>query len=185
MPLRAYLGALGGAAVGAVAWALIAVVTGYEIGWVAWGVGVLAGGGGAYFGGRGPVGGVTCASLALAAIFAGKMGATYIEAENELESAVEKECSRELYDELREDAAIFADLDSEEDYPQFMAERGYFEVADPEEVTPGTLEEFETYSVPMLRRLAPAGDRRSRTGGKPSSGAPGGSCGRRIRSLES
>ncbi len=41
--LPAVLGGVAGAAVGGFIWGLIAVGTGYEIGWIAWGVGLLAG----------------------------------------------------------------------------------------------------------------------------------------------
>jgi hypothetical protein len=42
---KAVAGAVIGGAVGAAIWAGIAYGTGYEIGWIAWGVGLLAGGG--------------------------------------------------------------------------------------------------------------------------------------------
>jgi hypothetical protein len=41
--LRSAIGALIGGAIGAVIWGAVVWYTGYEIGWIAWGVGILAG----------------------------------------------------------------------------------------------------------------------------------------------
>ncbi len=67
-----------GAAVGAGIWYGVAMATGFEIGWIAWGVGVLSGGG-MYLGARAsnPLGGVVAAGVAVAAIFVAKLAIFY------------------------------------------------------------------------------------------------------------
>ena len=66
-------GALVGGTIGALVWALIARLSGYEIGFIAWGVGIAVGMGSIMFGGRGDANGVLCALVTVAAIFAGKV----------------------------------------------------------------------------------------------------------------
>lgn len=70
----AVIGAGIGAALGAVLWTVVVYLTGWEVGYVAWAVGGLAGGG-ALLGSRGTAGdltGVVAAAFALVAIAAGK-----------------------------------------------------------------------------------------------------------------
>ena len=54
MPYVAMVGAFVGAVIGAVIWAVISGATGVEVGYVAWAIGGLVGGGAALCGGRGP-----------------------------------------------------------------------------------------------------------------------------------
>jgi hypothetical protein len=66
-------GAVGGA-IGAAIWAGIAYFTGYEVGWIAWGVGALAGVG-TMAGARESAGfmsGIVASAIALASLLAGK-----------------------------------------------------------------------------------------------------------------
>jgi len=87
-----YLGALIGAAVagliGAAVWAAIAYYANFEIGWIAWGIGVLAGFG-AFMGAKGEgdvaTGGIA-AVAAIAAIGLGKFGAIHFAVDKELNS---------------------------------------------------------------------------------------------------
>lgn len=67
--LPAVIGGCVGAVVGGFIWGMIAMVTGYEIGWVAWGVGVLAGWG-VLIGGQGGTG-APYQLVAVAAAFLG------------------------------------------------------------------------------------------------------------------
>lgn len=87
-----YLGALIGAAVGglvgAAIWAAVAYYTNFEIGWIAWGIGVLAGFGailGAKSEGDTATGGIA-AVAAIAGIAAGKFGAIHFAVDKELNS---------------------------------------------------------------------------------------------------
>jgi len=72
--LLGLIGAVVGGAIGAAVWALVSNLTGYEIGFVAWGVGVAAGVGMVVAsGGRaGAIGGVLAALVALTAVAIGK-----------------------------------------------------------------------------------------------------------------
>ncbi|MEO1007405.1 MAG: hypothetical protein AAFX79_02455 [Planctomycetota bacterium] len=88
---RALVGALVGGIIGATIWGVIAYHTGYEIGWIAWGVGVLCGiGAVAGSGGRtGDGTGILAAVVALAAIAGGKLAAwevSYSDAEQMFET---------------------------------------------------------------------------------------------------
>jgi hypothetical protein len=78
--LGAILGGAIGAIVGGVVWALVAYATHYEIGWIAWGVG-LAAGTGAAMGSRGEGGahaGAIAAVLAVAAILLAKYAVVHL-----------------------------------------------------------------------------------------------------------
>lgn len=78
--LRALLGAVIGGAIGAGIWAAITVSTGYEIGWIAWGVGVLVGGGAMALsrGEASSTTGAIAALVALAAVGVGKYAAVVL-----------------------------------------------------------------------------------------------------------
>lgn len=74
MRLNAIAGGVIAGAIGAAVWAVIARVTGMEIGWIAWGVGLLVGLG-VVMGNKGegsPVVGVAAAVIAALAVVAGK-----------------------------------------------------------------------------------------------------------------
>lgn len=82
-PTLAFIGALIGGVIGAVAWGAIAYFTGFEIGWIAIGIGVLVGigaqaGGGSQTTGGGMIVGVMAAIVAAASIAGGKYGASYM-----------------------------------------------------------------------------------------------------------
>ena len=85
-PVGWIVGGTIGGAIGAAIWAAIAAFTGYEIGWIAWGVGFLVG-----LGVRicspesyGAAPGGTAAVISLLALAAGKMISLSIVAKNEL-----------------------------------------------------------------------------------------------------
>lgn len=67
------VGALIGAAIGAVVWGLLGAKVSIELGFVAWGVGLVVGGLSYFFGGRGITNGVLCGIITLLGIFAGKI----------------------------------------------------------------------------------------------------------------
>ena len=73
MSTRSVIAALGGGAIGALGWGLLAWLLNIELGYAAIGVGILAGGASMLAGGRGTANGLICAAIALAAIFAGKV----------------------------------------------------------------------------------------------------------------
>jgi hypothetical protein len=153
MPYVALVGAFVGAVIGAVIWAVICGATGVEVGYVAWAIGGLVGGGAALCGGRGPVSGGTCALLALVSIFAGKMWAAEYVVEGSLREQFQTLLTQEAFAESVSDADRFATVTSKDQYARFMIDFEYTAVTAPEEVTPEEVDDFETYVVPYLRRL--------------------------------
>ncbi|MBI4229470.1 MAG: hypothetical protein HY608_01410 [Planctomycetes bacterium] len=153
MPITAYMAALAGAAAGGLAWALLSWATGYEIGYVAWGIGGLVGFAAARFGANGKYSGAVCALLSLLAIFGGKVAAVRLALPGEL--AKQPFVARLLFEEIRGDAEAFADLGSEEEHAAFMVEHRYVKgKSDPSEVTPEELMAFREIAVPELREIA-------------------------------
>jgi hypothetical protein len=156
MEINAILGAVGGAIVGAIAWAAIAIFTGYEIGWIAWGVGGAVGYGAYALEGRGMVSGIVCAVLAALAILGGKVMVVNHFVNEELTQFASDGSSEELYNALKADAAAFASVASETEYPTFMVERGYSEAPTATEVPPEEIADFKEYSVPTLQQWGTA-----------------------------
>lgn len=75
---KALAGAVLGGAIGAAIWAGISYGTGYEIGWIAWGVGLLVGGGTLLFAREGAdmKTGIVAAAVSIAALAAGRYAST-------------------------------------------------------------------------------------------------------------
>lgn len=118
------------AAVGAGVWALISILTGYEIGYVAWGIGALVGGAAAVSGGRGPVSGGSAVACALVAILAGKA----IALGPVIDDAFEDLFVEADYQELMADAEAYpgsADFDA---LSAFIVDHSYGESGSEEEV---------------------------------------------------
>lgn len=141
------------AAVGAVVWGVIAGATGYEIGYIAWGIGLLVGGTAKWLGGAGSTSGVGCALLALGSIFVGKMLAIRYSAPAEIRKMAEAELTRDFYEEMISDAEALADIEAEEDYPSFMVFHEYSEAESAEDVTVEEIDFFTEYTAPQLREF--------------------------------
>lgn len=97
----AFIGALIGGAVGAAIWAVVGFYTGAEIGWIAWGVGVLAGAGamvGANLvgGGASTGSGIVAAVVAIAAVAAGKLAVIELIYQDDRDLAVASQFSNEI-----------------------------------------------------------------------------------------
>ncbi len=124
--------AVAGAGAGALLWAFLAWIASVEIGYVAWGVGALAGGGAVLGGGRGNAIAVAAAAAAFVGIAAGKLYGTHLLVEHQL-AAVEAMFDRTAFERMRDyanraedvpaapgeeveiDFAAFADEDDGED----------------------------------------------------------------------
>lgn len=76
---RGLMGSVVGGLVGVTAWAAVSYFFHYEVGWLAWAVGVLAGVGMAAAGGRGAPAGLLAAVVALASVAGGKFLAVHFE----------------------------------------------------------------------------------------------------------
>ena len=153
----AIIGALVGAALGALIWAGVATWTGLEIGWVAWGIGGLVGFGAALLGGVGMTTGVVCALLALVSIFAGKWIAVDAIAEREIRKVASAFATLDVYQETQRDAEDFAMLGSEAEYPEFMIVHGYTNAGFEDEVDDLELLLFREQTVPTLREFQSLG----------------------------
>ncbi len=153
MKVGAFLAGLIGAVLGAVGWAVIVAATGYEVGYVAWGVGLLVGYGAKLAGGNGKTIGVACAVLALVSIFTGKMLAVHYVFVSEVRPVVEEKVTRALYDEAVADAAGFADLASEDEYPAFMVAHAFTEAESPDSVPAEDLADFKEVWIDILREF--------------------------------
>lgn len=103
-------GALGGL-IGAAVWAGIAYTTGYEIGWIAWGVGVLVGFGVTRGGkGRGVPAGVLAVGITILSILAGKY------------AVIDLVLRKELGNQSEATASALASLDNEEHLISWVAD---------------------------------------------------------------
>lgn len=137
----------------ALIWAAITYFTGFEIGYVAWLVGLMIGGAAVAVGGKGTTCGAVCAAFALASIFLGKVLAVEFSVRGEVAKHLEAQLTREGYDEAIKDAADFVQLQSPEDYPAFMVTHGFTEAKTPEAIPQEDLSGFKNDQVPRLRRL--------------------------------
>jgi hypothetical protein len=145
---------LAGGLVGAAVWMGIAVGTGYEIGWIAWGIGVLVGFGSALGGGKGKNAALFCAAVAVAAILSGKYFTVQHFYNKALEDVVSTQLTRERYQQSLKDAKDFAAVKSEAEYPAFIASHDISESKDPKQVTREEINDFKTHILPRLRELA-------------------------------
>lgn len=147
----AFFGAIAGALAGAGAWGLISYLTGYEIGYVAWGIGLLVGIGAKSMGGSGASTGAACAVLALVSIFAGKMLAVRLTASKEIAAVLKQQLTREMYEEMATDAEEFEGLSEDEEFREFMVSNEFTEAEDPEDIEENEFAEFKEHQVPLLR----------------------------------
>lgn len=140
------------AMVGALIWGLISWSTNFEIGYIAWGIGLLVGLAAAFCGSRGSASGVACAALAILSIGAGKYLAvawSVSDTTREISSLIRDSYSQELFAELQADAAEFKKVRNEEQYAKFMTVRGFSEG----QPTEDELREFKDLTVPMLQQI--------------------------------
>jgi hypothetical protein len=121
---------------GAVAWAMLAYFTGYEIGWLAWGIGVLVGAAVAWGSEGTPTTGAIAVVITIIALVAGK----YITVEVVLAKEMD-EVSRNLDEQLQDDEFIISYLagDIVAEYEQSGQSVDLPEFIDPESVPPEEL----------------------------------------------
>lgn len=159
-PAALGLGALA-ALLGAAVWAGVMIKTGYEIGWVAWGIGGAVGAAVAKAGGRGVPMAATAAVLALLSVAGGKwVGAAVVledefgaDYDREVERMVEDNRNYATYKEIESDARLWVELEgpaSDAQLSRFMVDRNYTEAASTGGVTSGELEWFRADQGPFL-----------------------------------
>jgi hypothetical protein len=144
------------AALGALAWGAVTYFSGYEVGYVAWGIGALVGVAMVKLGGRNQACAGAAAVLAVAGIAGGKLIATYFVVEKELGASCQETFTRELHGELTRDAADFAQLasnPSDEELRVFMVDHRYTPAEAPEQVEPQEVQEFLATTAQDLRSM--------------------------------
>ncbi|MDQ2987127.1 MAG: hypothetical protein M3R13_10485 [Armatimonadota bacterium] len=152
------IGAIVAAVVGAVVWALLAKYSGFEIGYVAWGIGAAIGYLSNRLGSKGAANGVLCAALALVSIGAGKiLGSMWTVQQDFEELYVEEWLSTSSFQEVMGDAADFSRVKKPDEYPQFMVDHGYSAASDPKEVTAEEISYFEQVHVADLKWISETG----------------------------
>ena len=151
MKPQALIGALIGGVIGAVIWGVIAHLTGYEHSLIAIGVGALVGFGAKALGGEGAATGLFAVVITVGAIFAGKMFAVYLVLNASLDE-INGDVNQVMYEEYMEDARLFNDIrdGNEQQWREFMIDRGYSEERYPDDILKQDLEDFRTYTAGPL-----------------------------------
>ncbi len=135
----AWFAALFGGTIGAAAWAAISRLTGLEIGYAAWGIGLLVGYAAKYFGGKGKTTAVSCALVSLASILGGK-GLSTADA---IRQAFHAELPQAYENHVREAQAYHSDA-SDAEIAKFMIENNYSEHAEATAIQPDDIKAFRT-----------------------------------------
>lgn len=150
-PVLAIVAPVAAALLGAAVWALLIKSTGYEIGYLAWGIGLAIGFACVLFGGRGIVHAALCGVLALLSIVGGQAWGI------ELVSFDDYSALDPIFDEIRQDAlpwAKVADKNDDLTVAAFMIRRDYSVEVEPEMVPPAAIDEFREMWEPQLELLA-------------------------------
>jgi hypothetical protein len=149
------LGMAAGAAVaGALLWGGLTWLTGYEIGYAAWGIGLLVGASAVWAGGRGRPLAVACAVLALASIVGGRLVCIELmrrAAANEIASAFTPEALGAGQQQLAAAVQRLGEDPSDEQIREFLVEEGD---EDPDSVDDEALQTFRDEGLPTLRAMA-------------------------------
>ena len=156
MPTTSFAAALIAAAIGAFVWGAIAYFTGYEVGYVAWGLGGMVGWAMAKFGGRGTACAVTAAVLSVVGIACGKLIGTQFVVEKSFRESCEATFTPALHAEFVRDAKDFAALDAnpgDDELRSFMVEHHYTPATSPEDVKDKEVQTFLSTNAPNLREL--------------------------------
>ncbi len=148
--------ALLAAAIGALAWGAVTYFSGYEVGYVAWGLGALVGAAMVKFGGRDMACAATAAALTVVGIAGGKLIATHFVVEKEFRAGCAETFTRELHAALQQDAVDFAQLDpnpTDSELRLFMVEHGFTSAESPQRVQPKEVQEFLSTTAAELRSM--------------------------------
>ena len=154
MTLVAGMLAVAAARGGALVWAGITYVTGYQIGWMAIGVGALVGAGARYGGGEGKVTALFAGGLSIVAMLFGNVLAVQVALDRAIADMAEFALTRESYEAEFAMADQFVLYTTEENYAAFVFENTYYTEAESADgVTQAEIQEFLTDYAPDLRRL--------------------------------
>jgi len=148
------------AVVGALIWKFITVFFNYELGFIAWGIGLAVGVGAAMFDSKGMSTGIICGIFALLAIFGGKYMAMQTFQEtwaNDIATSIEGQEAefKEYYQQDLKAAEAFSEgVESKEALIKFMTEHGYSEFYEVKNITDEEITDFNEYVVPHLKKIA-------------------------------
>jgi len=142
------VGAIVAGIIGALIWGAISFFTGYEIGYVAWGIGFLVGMGVVVTGGGSPMAGIMSAVVALVAILGGKALAVKFEIDKSI-----NEVATQSFSEYEQSAAKYAALEEGASYAQFLVDEEWTDAKKAEDVPAGEVEDFELVWVPFLEAI--------------------------------
>ena len=160
LKISGIVAAAAAAVVGALIWKFITVFFNYELGFIAWGIGLVVGVGAAMFGSKGMSTGVICGIFALLAILSGKYMAMQTFQEtwaNDIATSIEGQETefQEYYQQDLKAAEVFSEgVESKEALIQFMTEHGYSEYYEVENITDDEIADFNEYVVPHLKKIA-------------------------------
>ncbi len=154
MTLLAGLFAIVAALIGAVIWAGITYATGYQIGFMAIGMGALVGAGVKFGGGEGKVAALFAGGIAIVAMLLGEFMTVHIALGRAIDEMADEALTRAAYEEEFAMADQFVLYTTEENYKEFVFENTYYtEAESAEEVTDAEVQEFLADYAPDLRRL--------------------------------
>jgi hypothetical protein len=147
---------VGAAILGAVIWAGIAVATGREMGWIAWGIGGLVGGGTLWAGGAGMRPAVLAAALTALSIAGGRMGATQYLVDGAIDDIIaSEEFTGELLD-LKSDALDYSLIKGEvtdDKLTQFLVGHNYLALDGTQDFDKESLDVARSEWIPTLGML--------------------------------
>lgn len=152
IPRMALLGACGAAVLGAIFWAILSLLTGFEFAIVATLVGVGVGCASMYLGGRGRMMGLICAMIALVGIFGGR----YLAIVTIWESAALGIMYTQQFDDGQYDSGFSTMLSdymlvqSDAELREFMVKHEWTEASNADNVTSTEIEEFLKYGHDYL-----------------------------------
>lgn len=146
--MKASIGAIFGGLIGALVWGGIAYLTGYEVGYIAAGVGALVGFFSMVFGGSGVTNGMLCAAIALLAIIGGKFLAFGMMIDKILEPVIEPR-----YYQMKLESIRFSRMKTESEWKRFMIKNGYSNARSSNGVKTQEFKDFKETTVPLLQGL--------------------------------
>lgn len=142
----ALAGALGAAVFGAMLWAAVMVATGYEIGFLAWGIGGMVGSASYALGGRGGNMGMIAAVLAVVGILGGRLLGFHLALDSlmlgDSDEMVAEMLNMANYEDDQYTAALYAKVSNRDELREFMSETWVSEALTPGAVTQEMIEEF-------------------------------------------
>ncbi|MEZ6103915.1 MAG: hypothetical protein R3E01_33665 [Pirellulaceae bacterium] len=151
--LLAIVGAIVAGLFGAFVWAAISYYANLEVGYVAWGIGLVVGVSAHALGAQGQGMGIACATIALLSMLGGKALAVRWEIDKVMN---ETDLLTEVYEERKVDAEGFAEVAKNNDnvVKSFMIEHAFTDAADASQVTADELAVFRDVNVPQLEQFS-------------------------------